>query len=83
MSEHAIAPWRQLQTFLSPPVISPKGFHCGLCQEALPLFITDEMVGQPVDTLYPLVARHLDECRTCLAEYEALSELMDLGMRIK
>ena len=80
MRNHTLAPWQQLQTFLSQPSITTTGFHCGQCQEALPLFITDEMVGKPVDTLYPAVARHLDECRTCLAEYEALSKLMELAL---
>lgn len=80
MSNRVIAPWRQLQILLSVSSYTQKGFRCGQCQDALPLFITDEMTGKPVDTLYPAVARHLDECRTCLAEYEALSKLMVLAL---
>lgn len=80
MSNRIITPWQQLQMLLAQPSITTNGFHCAQCQGLLPLFVTDEMMGKPVDTLYPLVARHLDDCRACLSEYEALSKLMDLAL---
>ena len=81
MSKSVIAPWQQLQTLLLDPLpLARKRFLCEQCQEALPLFITDELARQPIDTLYPDVARHLDECPRCLAEYEALSQLTELAL---
>lgn len=81
MTKSVIAPWQQLQTFLLDPLpLARKRFLCEQCQEALPLFITDELARQPVDTRYPDVAWHLDECPQCLAEYEALSQLIELAL---
>ncbi len=51
------------------------GPYCTVCQEALPLFVTDELAGEPVDHLYPALAYHLDICPRCLHEYESLAEL--------
>ena len=58
----------------------PEHFHllagfCHQCQAQLPLFISDELAGQPVGELYPDIAYHLDLCPVCLPEYEALARL--------
>ncbi len=50
------------------------GPFCPICQDALPLFVTDELAGQPVDRLYPDIACHLDICTACLHEYQTLAE---------
>ncbi len=46
---------------------------CPQCQDMLPLFVSDELADQLVDSLYPDVAYHLDLCLNCQIEYEALS----------
>lgn len=48
---------------------------CRHCQDELPLFISDELAGQPVDEVYPAVAYHLDICPPCLHEYVELARL--------
>lgn len=68
---------QELRELLLTPItwadITP---FCPTCQAQLPLFVTDEMGDRPVDALYPEIARHLEICQDCLAEYEALSEMM-------
>ncbi|MCL4266945.1 MAG: hypothetical protein KJ069_27445 [Anaerolineae bacterium] len=85
MTVYNSPPWRQL---LSPLRLPPTGQlpaeACQRCRESLPLFVSDEMVGQAVDDLYPETAVHLDLCPTCFQEYEALAglayaALYDLG----
>lgn len=46
---------------------------CSQCQDMLPLFVSDELADQAVDSLYPDVAYHIDLCLNCQIEYEALS----------
>jgi len=48
---------------------------CRHCQDELPLFISDELAGQPVDEVYPALAYHLDICSPCLHEYVELTRL--------
>lgn len=55
-----------------PPLSRLSPEHCRGCQATLPLFITDEMAGLMVDTLYPQTAVHLDICPNCAREYEEL-----------
>ncbi|MCA9934975.1 MAG: hypothetical protein H6662_06205 [Ardenticatenaceae bacterium] len=50
---------------------------CPTCQANLPLFVSDELAGLDVDTLYPEIAYHLDLCLACQIEYEALSILTE------
>jgi hypothetical protein len=69
-------PWRQLMAQLRLPYPPPQAVAlCAQQAARLPLFITDELAGQPVDLLYPETAQHLDICPDCLAEYESLSKL--------
>ncbi|MBU1662373.1 MAG: hypothetical protein KKD28_12980 [Chloroflexi bacterium] len=56
------------------PARVPAAF-CRHCQDELPLFISDELAGQPVDEVYPEVAYHLDICSPCLHEYVELAQL--------
>jgi len=53
---------------------------CDHCQTKLPLFITDELAGCPVDELYPEITFHLDLCPACLQEYIELAELTTAAM---
>lgn len=48
---------------------------CWHCQEALYLFVSDELAGQDVDILYPQIADHLDYCTFCLQEYDELANV--------
>ena len=56
-----------------PPTGVPS--FCQRCQEELPLFVSDEVAGRPVDDLYPEIAYHLDLCENCLVEYGELAHL--------
>jgi hypothetical protein len=69
-------PWKRLEIELAlPPLYRLSAAECRHCQEALPLFISDELAGLAVDELYRETAVHLDICPFCLAEYEELSRL--------
>lgn len=69
-------PWRHLLLPLRlPPTGQLAAEDCQRCQESLPLFVSDEMAGLPVDDLYPETAVHLDFCPACFQEYEALAGL--------
>ena len=59
-----------------PPQAPGALVSCQFCQEEIPLFVSNELAGQPVDELFPEIANHLDTCEQCLLEYEALSRLM-------
>lgn len=48
---------------------------CASCQVDLPLFVSDELAGMAVDTLYREIAYHLDLCLVCQMEYESLATL--------
>lgn len=63
---------RQLHEPLRAPLPTP---FCPTCQAALPLFVSDELAGLAVDTLYPQIAYHLDFCTNCQIEYETLAVL--------
>jgi len=58
------------QTRLDMPEFCPR------CQDMLALFVTDELAGEIVDSLYPDVAFHLERCPVCLQEYEILAHLL-------
>jgi hypothetical protein len=55
--------------------LTAPGF-CILCRTRLPLFVTDELLDELVESLYPDVAYHLDVCEDCLEEYMALTTLL-------
>ena len=77
MADKIVSPWRQLLAQLEDPQpLFIVGRNCGACREELPLFVTDELIGEPVDTLYPKTAQHLDQCPVCLVEYELLAALL-------
>ena len=63
------------QLFTRPILLDTPAF-CAACRDKLPLFVTDELAGENVDTLYPDVAFHLDVCPACLDEYESLARLL-------
>lgn len=70
------APLRTLaRQLLAPPPALDAPHFCASCRDALPIFITDELAGEPVDSLYPETAYHLDLCPDCLQEYLTLSAL--------
>jgi hypothetical protein len=69
--------WQRLQVSVPDSPSGPGQRFCRQCRTALPLFVSDELAGRPVDRLYPDVAYHLDACPQCLAEYEMLSLLME------
>lgn len=70
-------PWQQLRKQLrDPQPLFIVGQGCSACRDELPLFITDELIGESVDLLYPTTARHLDQCPACVAEYEMLAMLL-------
>lgn len=56
------------------PARVPAAF-CRHCRSEIPLFISDELAGQPVDEIYPEVTYHLDICSQCLHEYVELTRL--------
>jgi hypothetical protein len=75
-----LSPRTQLVAALNlPPLPRLSSEHCLNCQAELPLFITDEMAGLAVDTLYPQTAVHLDICPTCAHEYQALVFLTQIA----
>ena len=45
---------------------------CGDVHELLDQFVEMQLRGEDVSELMPLVKRHLDMCRECFEEYEAL-----------
>ena len=49
---------------------------CAQCRTELPVFVSDELAGRPVDAQHSDMAHHLDVCSACLGEYEALAKLM-------
>ncbi len=55
---------------------------CPTCRDKLPLFVTDELSGENVDRLYPDITFHLDVCPACLEEYESLSLLLNMALRL-
>jgi hypothetical protein len=69
-------PWRPLAGLLrragGPELVA----GCRRCRAALPLFVSDELAGRPVDSLDPDTAAHLDLCPECLEEYLALARLL-------
>jgi len=70
----------QLSRQLLIPIHETQTTFCTQYQAELPLFITDELAGCPVDELYPEVAFHLDLCSTCRQEYIELAELTTTAM---
>lgn len=73
MTARERAPYQRLATQLST---SYSEAACDHCLDELPLFVSDELAGRPVDDVYPAVADHLDVCADCLQEYVALSQLL-------
>lgn len=75
MPHNTLPPRKQLviTLTLAPSSLSADDYQH--CQETLPLFVTDELAGLPVDELYPATAVHLDICPFCLLEYEELVRL--------
>ena len=72
-----ISPRQELMVALKQVVLWEQTVKfCPTCQEALPLFVTDELAGKLVDDLYPDIAYHLGNCLVCQLEYEVLSNLM-------
>jgi hypothetical protein len=70
--------WSRLAAELQLPLATQlPAAHCQLCQETLPVFVSDEMAGLAVDDLYPATAVHLDICPTCFQDYR---ELVGLAM---
>jgi len=47
-------------------------FSCGDVYELIDQFVELQQRGENVAELMPLVKRHLDMCRDCFEEYEAL-----------
>jgi hypothetical protein len=47
-------------------------FSCEAVHELLDQFVELKRRGENVETLMPLVKHHLDICRECFEEYEAL-----------
>ena len=69
-----------IQLVREPQTVDQPSLLCRHCQEALYLFISDELAGQEVDALYPEIADHLDRCMFCLQEYEELANLTAIAL---
>lgn len=77
MVDKASHRWQQLLLQLEDPQpLFVVGQDCDACRDELPLFVTDELMGKSVDTLYSKTAQHLDQCPVCLVEYELLATLL-------
>ena len=67
---------QRLARLLREPQLTVLVSFCGDCQSVLPIFVSDELAGQPVDRHFGNIANHLDVCPDCQREYVALAELM-------
>ncbi len=54
----------------------PAEIGCDECYEELDRFVEMELAGKEAATALPLVQAHLDRCRDCREEYEALLEIL-------
>lgn len=54
----------------------PDEIGCDDCLAELDRFAELELVGKSAADAFPLVADHLDRCRDCRQEYEALMEAL-------
>lgn len=68
---------KRLTRLLRAPQVTIPADFCGYCQSELPIFVSDELAGQPVDQYSLDIANHLDVCPICLGEYVVLAELAD------
>ena len=66
---------KRLARLLREPQVTIPADFCGYCQSELPIFVSDELAGQPVDRYALSIADHLDVCPNCLREYVVLAEL--------
>jgi hypothetical protein len=54
-----------------------KELDCGEAYELIDQFIEAKSRGEDVSEVMPMVMRHLDLCRDCFEEYEALARVIE------
>ena len=55
----------------------PEEVGCDICIEQLSKFVEQELDGQDVSELMPLIKHHLDSCLGCGEEYAALVDSLN------
>jgi len=55
----------------------PEEVGCDVCIEQLSKFVEQELEGQDVSEMMPLIKHHLDSCLGCGEEYEALLDSLN------
>lgn len=55
----------------------PEEVGCDICIDQLSKFVDQELDGQDVSELMPLIKHHLDSCSGCGEEYEALLDALN------
>lgn len=53
---------------------TPDEIPCDECYEQLDIFAEQMLAGKPADEAMPLVQDHLNRCKDCHEEFEALLE---------
>ncbi len=54
----------------------PDEIGCEECLEQLDRFVEMTLAGQDISAAMPLVQHHLEQCRCCREEFEALSTVV-------
>jgi uncharacterized protein (UPF0335 family) len=52
-------------------------FDCQDVYELMDIYAETSALGQDAEAMLPLVKHHLEMCRDCLEEYEALKRILD------
>jgi len=57
--------------------VDEKDIGCGACMDELDQFVDLHLAGKDAAASLPLVRAHLDQCRDCREEFEALLAILE------